>query len=304
MSLNIFIIKTAMQKRGAGAGSTPVISIPLGDATADAFADSADINLEDKTVGVTRPSTVTTFPNGNKVTTGTEGKVVLRLGDNADSKLSPNSLEFVRENGESPVTQITFTNGDDEYTFDANIGKLNLESIIRDAQEKGFGNVDIGEALYMDEYKGITPSNALFKAKDLTPKQIAKLRNSLITLRASLIGHKAKELRSRGKNIQAFLLENKDKLLAGGTGLAAGSLGYIGAYSGLGLIPYMKQRKALRFLSSLLLGAGTGTAAGLLTHKFLTRHYTKSDEATPTDLAGTVGKGLEEVSDIGKFQKM
>ena len=159
-------------------------------------------------------------------------------------------------------------------------------------------DIDLGQAFYDRRFKGVTPGNMIEKAKNMDPERVAALRNAIIILRASIIKDNAEKLRAKGRNLQAFVLENKDKLLSTGIGLGAGGLGYMSAYSGLGLIPWMKQHKGVRILASLLTGAGAGTAAGILTNKYLTRHYTPSAKAKASDLVGTIGETMREGGDV------
>ena len=139
-------------------------------------------------------------------------------------------------------------------------------------------------------------------SKNLTPHQKALIRNEMIDNRNKAIRETANKLREDGKNLQAFLLENKDKLLASGMGLAAGSVGYMGSYAALGMMPFFKKRKLLRFLLAAGAGTGAGIGAGLLTHKFLTRHYTPSNKATDAQVYATFGSMLQDLGDSDYFK--
>ena len=134
-------------------------------------------------------------------------------------------------------------------------------------------------------------------AKNADPYARAQIRNKIINYRDKVLDQEVQRLRSKGKNIQAFVLKNKDRILSGGMGLAAGGLGYMGTYAGLGMMPYFKQRKLLRFLLSSGVGLGAGAASGYLSHKFLTRHYTPSTRASYADVLGTLASAQQDVAD-------
>ena len=134
--------------------------------------------------------------------------------------------------------------------------------------------------------------------KDVDPKTMTEAYNALVALRAKALDEQVDQLRSEGKNLQAFALKNKDTLLSSGMGTAAGALGYLGSYAGLGFIPYMKRNKALRVLASALIGAGAGTAVGFGTHKYLTRYTTPKDKATYSDVLGALSNSGSEIADI------
>ena len=148
-----------------------------------------------------------------------------------------------------------------------------------------------------DAIKLIVASKGIDNAMNQSPETIARWRNRLIGYRKEKIDEAAANLRSKGKNLKAFGLQHKDELLSSGMGIAAGSLGYIGAYSGLGFVPWFKRHKGVRFLASLIAGTGLGIGAGKLTHKQLTRHYNPKDRATWADFLGTAGTAATDASD-------
>jgi len=162
---------------------------------------------------------------------------------------------------------------------------------------RDLSKIDLGKLFLDKRLYGVTPGNMAEKAKNLSPETVASLRNALITLRASLIKDRAKDLRNNGRALQAFGIENKDALISTGIGLGAGGLGYMSAYSGLGFVPWFKRHKGVRLLASLLAGAGTGVTAGMLTNKYLSKHYTPADKAKVGDLVGTIGSTIQEGGD-------
>ena len=158
--------------------------------------------------------------------------------------------------------------------------------------------IDINQIRSLDDaLKLIVASKGVESAMNQDPKTLAAWRNRIIKLREEKIDEAAKQLRDKGKNLKAFGLKHKDELLSSGMGLAAGSLGYIGSYAGLGMIPWFKNHKGIRFLASLIAGTGLGIGAGKLTHKQLTRHYKPSDRASWNDVLGTAGAAATDASD-------
>lgn len=197
--------------------------------------------------------------------------------------------------------KFTYTNDDGEshsVELPANIINFGYAKQIYDDENRDLSKIDLGKLFLDRRLVGVTPGNMGEKAKDLSPETVASLRNALITLRASLIKDRTNELRASGRNLQAFAIENKDKLISTGIGLGAGGLGYMSAYSGLGLSPWFKKHKAVRLLTSLLAGAGAGVTAGLLTNKYLTRHYTPSEKAKAGDLVATIGSTIQEGGEV------
>ena len=160
------------------------------------------------------------------------------------------------------------------------------------------GDVDLAKVHNLQDALGLlVASEGARSLMNQSPEAIAVWRNKLIKLREQEIDRAADSLRAKGKNLQAFGLKHKDKLLASGMGLAAGSLGYIGSYAGLGMIPWFKQHKGVRFLASLLAGTGVGVGLGRMTHKQLTRHYHPTTKASLTDLLGTAGAAATDAAD-------
>ena len=174
--------------------------------------------------------------------------------------------------------------------------KDGTESLNTDVSTEGDLNITNVTSL-KDALKIIATTEAVQSLMGQSPEAIAHWRNKIIELREEQIENAAKQLRAKGKNIQAFGLKYKDNLLSSGMGLAAGSLGYIGSYAGLGMIPWFKRHKGIRFLASLLAGTGVGVGLGKATHKQLTRHYHPTAKATLTDLLGTAGAAATDAAD-------
>lgn len=126
-----------------------------------------------------------------------------------------------------------------------------------------------GDPLFINFGAG-TQANKLLKDED---RYLEFLDNNYQNTTSDLTKQRIKDYFGRARNVRYNLHKKLDKMVDKANkynGLVGGAAGLGGAgltYAGLGLIPQLKKKHAVRLLAGLLVGVPTGITAAHLTGK-------------------------------------